>query len=117
MQLLRGHMAEYNRASDQFESNKNKLLKIATTKADLPTDKYVGERMREVSFAYNKLKVFILGCELSEPAKNQAGEEIKKVQLALDRVLRGEKWIFFVVIAFASKILKIHMELVHLYFS
>jgi hypothetical protein len=74
---------------DQFESNKNKLLKMATVKVDIPTDKYVGERIRDVSFAYSKLKIFILGCELSETAKNQAGEEIKRVQLALDRVLRG----------------------------
>lgn len=65
MQSLRGHMAEYARVGDQFESNKNKLLKIATLKADLPTDKYIGERIRDLSFAYNKLKVFILGCPLN----------------------------------------------------
>lgn len=58
-------MAEYARVGDQFESNKNKLLKMATVKAELPTDKYIGERIKDVSFAYNKLKVFILGSELS----------------------------------------------------
>lgn len=57
-------MAEYARVGDQFESNKNKLLKMATLKADLPTDKYIGERIRDLSFAYNKLKLFILACPL-----------------------------------------------------
>jgi hypothetical protein len=64
MQFLRGHMAEYARVGDQFESNKNKLLKISTVKADIPTDKYIGERIRDLSFAYSKLKVFILNCPL-----------------------------------------------------
>lgn len=57
-------MAEYARVGDQFESNKNKLLKISTVKADIPTDKYIGERIRDLSFAYSKLKVFILNCPL-----------------------------------------------------
>lgn len=64
IQYLRGYMAEYSRVGDQFESNKNKLLKIATIKADIPTDKYIGERIRDLSFAYNKLKLFILSCPL-----------------------------------------------------
>jgi hypothetical protein len=47
--------------------------------------------MKEVSFAYNRLKVLILGCNLGEDVKLSLGEEIRKVQIALDRVLRGEK--------------------------
>jgi hypothetical protein len=74
LQTLKGHMTEYSRVGDQFESNKNKLLKLSTVKAELPTDKYIGERIREVSFAYNKLKAFILGSELSEKSKIEAGE-------------------------------------------
>lgn len=84
-------MAEYARVGDQFESNKNKLLKMTTAKAQLPSEKYVGDRVKDISFAYNKLKVIILGVEMSEKAKSQVGEEIKRVQIVLDRVLRGEK--------------------------
>jgi hypothetical protein len=64
LQLLRGHMAEYSRVGDQFESNKNKLLKATAIKTDFLTDKYIQDRMKDFSFAYTKLKVFILGCDL-----------------------------------------------------
>lgn len=59
-------MAEYSRTGDQFESNKNKLLKLATTKSELPNEKYISDRIRDFSNAYNRLKIFILGCKLSE---------------------------------------------------
>jgi hypothetical protein len=71
MQMLRGHLAEYSRTGDQFESSKNKLLKVATSKSDLPNDKFISDRMREFSLAYNKLKVVILACELEEGAKEK----------------------------------------------
>lgn len=58
-------MAEYSRVGDQFESNKNKLLKAASIKVDFLSDKYVQDRMKDFSFAFSRFKVFVLECELS----------------------------------------------------
>lgn len=41
MAFLRGHMAEYARVGDQFESNKNKLLKMASSKVEQYTERNV----------------------------------------------------------------------------
>jgi hypothetical protein len=38
----KGHLSEYARVGDQFESNKNKLLKMAGNKVEQFNDKNVG---------------------------------------------------------------------------
>jgi hypothetical protein len=39
-------MNEYSRVGDHFESNKNKLLKMATSKVEQYTDKNVADKVR-----------------------------------------------------------------------
>ena len=39
-------MNEYVRVGDQFESNKNKLIKMATGKVEQYTDKNVNDKVR-----------------------------------------------------------------------
>lgn len=46
MSYLKGYMAEYTRVGDQFESNKNKLLKIANTRIEQYTDRNVADKLR-----------------------------------------------------------------------
>ena len=53
-------MAEYSRVGDQFESNKNKLLKLAHTRLEQYTDKGVADKLREVSLVFQKLKSYVL---------------------------------------------------------
>lgn len=60
MQFLRGHLSEYSRAADQFESNKNKLLKVGSMKFDALNEKTIIEKMKDFNLAYNKLKALIL---------------------------------------------------------
>jgi hypothetical protein len=68
-------MNEYARVGDQFESNKNKLLKLATSKLEQYTDKNVADKLREVSLSFQKLKAFILASSgLSEPQKTNMSE-------------------------------------------
>jgi hypothetical protein len=46
--------------------------------------------VRDISFAYQKLKTALLSAPaVSEEQKLGFGEELKKVQVVIDRVLRG----------------------------
>jgi len=54
-------MNEYSRVGDQFEANKNKLLKMATVKIEQYTDRNVAEKVKEVSSSFQRLKASILG--------------------------------------------------------
>ena len=54
-------MNEYSRVGDQFEANKNKLLKMATVKIEQFSDRNIAEKVREVSLSFQKLKASILG--------------------------------------------------------
>ena len=54
-------MNEYSRVGDQFEANKNKLLKMATVRIEQFSDRNIAEKVREVSLSFQKLKASILG--------------------------------------------------------
>ena len=85
-------MNEYARVGDQFESNKNKLIKMATGKVEQYTDKNVNDKVRQISMAFQKLKGYLMGqSNLNEKQKLTMSEQMKKVQLSLDRALRGER--------------------------
>lgn len=87
-------MAEYSRVADQFESNKNKLIKMASSRVETYTDRNVAEKLRDVSLVFQKLKASVLtGLGLSASQKEAINEELKRVQLALDRSLRGDRWL------------------------
>ena len=60
LSYLKGYMAEYSRVGDQFESSKNKLLKLANTRVEQYTDKNVADKLREVNFVFQKLKSYLL---------------------------------------------------------
>ncbi len=60
-------------------------------KVDALSEKMIMEKMKDFNLAYNKLKALILSSEIEEQAKNRIGEQIRKVQLTIDRVLRGDK--------------------------
>lgn len=65
---------------------------MASSKIEQFNDKNVGERVRDISFAYQKLKTALLTAPaVSEEQKLGFGEELKKVQVVIDRVLRGER--------------------------
>ena len=52
----------------------------------------MGERVKEISYVFQRLKGRVLGRrDLNEVVKKCLAEEMKAVQVALDRVLRGEK--------------------------
>ena len=85
-------MNEYARVGDQFESNKNKLIKMATGKVEQYTDKNVNDKVRQISMTFQKLKGYLMGqSNLNEKQKLTMSEQMKKVQLSLDRALRGER--------------------------
>lgn len=85
-------MNEYARVGDQFESNKNKLIKMATGKVEQYTDKNVNDKVRQISLAFQKLKGYLMGqSNLNEQQKLSMSEQMKKVQLSLDRALRGDR--------------------------
>ena len=46
LSYLKGYMAEYSRVGDQFEGNKNKLLKLAHTRLEQYSDRNVAEKLR-----------------------------------------------------------------------
>jgi hypothetical protein len=92
LSYLKGYMAEYSRVGDQFESNKNKLLKMAGGRIEQYTDRNVNDKLRDISLIFQKLKAFLLtGVGLNEKQKENVVEEVKKVQSALDRSLRGDR--------------------------
>jgi len=77
---------------DDFESNKNKLLKIANNKTWQFDDKFTSERVRDINLAYQKLKLNIMGNQnLTKAQYDGLISEIKKVQAAIDRVLKGDR--------------------------
>ena len=50
------------------------------------------DKVRDDGLAFQKLKNHILGqSQIKEELKLSLSQEMKKVQLALDRVLRGER--------------------------
>jgi hypothetical protein len=90
--FLRGYMNEYSRVGDQFEGSKNKLLKMAHTRLEQFSERNTAEKVREVSFVFQKLKAYLLvSAGLSEKQKASVGEELRRVQLSLDRSLRGDR--------------------------
>ena len=67
-------------------------MKLTHTRLEQYTDRNAAEKIREVSFVFQKLKAFLLfTVGLNEKQKESVGEEIKKVQLSLDRSLRGDR--------------------------
>jgi len=85
-------MAEYSRVGDQFESSKNKLLKLANTRVEQYSDKSVADKLREVNIVFQKLKSYLLVSMRWEGKQREALEgELRKLQVSLDRALRGDK--------------------------
>lgn len=92
LSYLKGYMAEYSRVGDQFEANKNKLLKMAGGRIEQYTDRNVADKLRDISLVFQKLKAYLLtSAGLNQKQKESVSEEVKKVQSALDRSLRGDR--------------------------
>lgn len=60
LSFLKGYMAEYSRVGDQFEANKNKLLKMAGNRVEQYTERNVADKLREISLVFQKLKAYLL---------------------------------------------------------
>ena len=52
----------------------------------------MAEKLREVSFVFQKLKAFLLfSTGLTDKQKEGVVEELKKMQFSIDRSLRGDR--------------------------
>lgn len=96
---IRNHTAILNesmtgciRVCEDFESSKDRLMKLAHIKTGHFDDKFSTERVRDINLAYQKLKTNLFANKnLNQNEREALTNEIKKVQATIDRVLRGDR--------------------------